>query len=118
MDLLRLGVALWLRWQWLHRTDPSRPWAFMPLSLDGQARAFFKVSVRCMVGDGVAILFWTDPWIHGKSIVEVAPELFQVVHAWRRGRRTVASTLTNDACIQDIVGPLTVQVLTQYLHIR
>jgi hypothetical protein len=27
VELRRLGVALRLRWEWLHRTDPARSWS-------------------------------------------------------------------------------------------
>jgi hypothetical protein len=70
------------------------------------------------VGDGKSILFWTDPWIEGHCVANFMPELLQVVHSQHWSRWTVASALHNDAWIQDLVEPLTVPVLIQYLDIR
>jgi hypothetical protein len=32
-DLRNLGRALRVRWKWLQRTDPEKPWAFLPLQM-------------------------------------------------------------------------------------
>jgi hypothetical protein len=56
-DLKLLGVALCLKWLWLHRTDNSRSWPALPIQVDHTTQAFFKASVKCVVRDGKSILF-------------------------------------------------------------
>lgn len=114
IDLRRLGVALRLRWEWLRRTDPSRPWHALPSKPERAVQAFFKVAVHVEVGNGAEALFWTDRWIDGRSISHIAPCLLVAVPA-RRRRRTVASALTNNAWVSDIQGAQTVQVIVEYL---
>jgi hypothetical protein len=74
-----LGWALRIRWLWEQKTDPSRPWAGLPIQAPRNARALFNVAVDAIVGNGVKILFWTDRWLDGRTIAEVAPNLFRIV---------------------------------------
>jgi hypothetical protein len=30
-NLQQLGWALWARWLWLQKTEPDKPWAFLPI---------------------------------------------------------------------------------------
>jgi hypothetical protein len=118
MDLRCLGISLRLRWLWLQRTEPTRSWASMLLTEDHQTKAFFKASFRCRVGNGESIYFWSDPWLQGCRIADLAPDLCAAATPRRRARQTVASALQNHAWIQDIIGPLAVPVLLQYLDVR
>jgi hypothetical protein len=61
----------------------------MPVTEDYQTEAFFKASIRCIISDGNSILFWTDPWLQGSCIADIAPEL--VVAVSRRRRSTWTS---------------------------
>jgi hypothetical protein len=112
-----LGLALQVRWLWLQCTDPSRPWASVPVVEDVMTTMFFKASVSCLVDDGSSILFWDDPWLDGRSIQDFAPDLWAVVPKRFRCSRTVASALLGNTWICDIVGPYTVPVLVQYVQL-
>ena len=83
----------------------------------GQVRAFFAAAIYSEVGNGAATLFWTDRWLHGQSIADLAPRLFATISVRRRKKRTVQEALTNQAWISDIQGALTVGVLIEYLHL-
>jgi hypothetical protein len=74
-----MGRALRLRWLWLSRTNNSRTWAALPLHEDDVTRVFFKASICCEVGSGSSILFWLDPWVDGRCLSDLTPELFAVV---------------------------------------
>jgi hypothetical protein len=117
-DLKLLGIALRLQWLWLHYTDASRSWSARPLHVDQTTQAFFKALVKCVLGDGKIILFWSDPWLDGGSILDLMPELGDAVPP-RRQRRTrmVPSTLHQNNWICDIMGLLTVPVLMQDLSL-
>jgi hypothetical protein len=68
MDLQLLGRALRVHWLWLQRSDGARPWASLLVQEDAVTRAFFKASIRCVLGDGANTLLWTDPWLQGHSL--------------------------------------------------
>jgi hypothetical protein len=50
---------------------------------DVVTKAFFKISIHCIVGNDQSTLFWMDPWVDGGYIVNLAPELVAVVHPWQ-----------------------------------
>ncbi|WVZ52503.1 LOW QUALITY PROTEIN: hypothetical protein U9M48_003556 [Paspalum notatum var. saurae] len=58
-----------------------------------------------------------DKWIQGKSVADLAPNLFRVIPKRIIKRRTVSQALSNRTWVSDIKGGLTVQVLSEYLHI-
>jgi len=113
-DLKSLGWALRMRWVWLKKTEPHRP---LPIHVPEQVRAFFKVAVYSEVGDGTKTLFWTDRWLHGHCIADLAPRLFAIIPKRRIKQRTVQHALTNQSWISDIKGAITVGVIIDYLHL-
>lgn len=116
-DLQRSGVALSARWLWLQRTDTTRPWAHLHLPSDPDAAAIFRASTSWTVGDGRTCLFWSDPWIDGQSILDIAPLLIPLVPRRRRKLCSVADGLTDRSWIRDIRGALGPAALLQYLDL-
>jgi hypothetical protein len=51
-DLHLLGLALRARWDWLKRTDPSRPWQGLPSLQDENATAIFQGLFKVQIGNG------------------------------------------------------------------
>jgi hypothetical protein len=72
-DLKYLGWALQIRWVWLQKTEPYRPWANFPFQVPGQVQAFFRLAVVSEVGNGANTLFWADKWLNGQLIADLAP---------------------------------------------
>ncbi|KAM0825325.1 hypothetical protein ACQ4PT_069629 [Festuca glaucescens] len=71
---LRLqGLALRMRWEWLRRTDHSKPWQGLPMLNDEKAREAFDSMVRIDTGSGKTVLFWRDRWIQGRAAEDFAP---------------------------------------------
>jgi hypothetical protein len=64
-DLKTLGWSLKMRWVWLQKTKPNRPWTNFNIHVPEQIKAFFAAAVFSEVGDGTTTLFWTDRWLHG-----------------------------------------------------
>jgi hypothetical protein len=62
-------------------------------------------------------MFWTDRWLDGSTMAEVAPNLFRTVLKRTAKRRTVAQALQNRSWVRDINGALTVQVWVEYLQV-
>jgi hypothetical protein len=48
-DLKLMGHALQLRWLWLQRSDPTKPWASMSVYEDVATLAFFRASDMVVV---------------------------------------------------------------------
>jgi hypothetical protein len=111
MDLGLMGIALRARWLWLHRSDPGRSWVALPMSEDAATVAFFNASIQMILGNGEALLFWSDPWLQGAHLVDIAPELTAAVPPRRHKRRSVACALHGNAWTCDITCALTVPVL-------
>ena len=42
-NLQNLGWALHMRWLWLRKTEPDRPWATLPIQVQSLIRAFFSM---------------------------------------------------------------------------
>ena len=105
-DLRRAGIALRVRWEWQARVKrrpalASKEWAVI---------AVFQAATVFMLGNRESTFFWTDRWLDGRIIEDVAPAVFAMVKA-RKRKATVAKALHNNAWIRHIIGPLTMQVL-------
>jgi hypothetical protein len=109
--------ALRMRWLWLKKTDPSRPWADLPIQVPSKARSFFSTMLISVVGNGANTLFWVDKWINGKKVSDIALRLFYTIPERITNRRTVQEALVNRRWIGDIKGTLTVGALIDYLHL-
>jgi hypothetical protein len=75
------------------------------------------MAVTIQVGNGEGTLFWTDRWLQGKSIAELAPRLFDGIPKRRRKNRTVREALNNNTWVSDFSGALSVGVLLEYLQL-
>jgi hypothetical protein len=59
LDLQRFGWALRVRWLWLGKTKPNKPWAAFPVSIHGKAQALFAAAITTEVGNRANTKFWT-----------------------------------------------------------
>ena len=109
-----LGNANKVRWLWLQRTDEIKAWSELPLHVEAQEEALFKTSITIIVGDGTWTKFWTDRWLDGQSVEDLAPHLAAVSVRAKRNK-TVAQALINRAWIRDITGGMTIPVIASYL---
>jgi hypothetical protein len=80
-----------------------------------QVRQFFDLSVFTILGNRATTLFWSDRWIHGNTIQDIAPEVVGMVGRKAFSSRTVAQALDNWHWVSDIRGPLSLRGLQQYL---
>uniref|UniRef100_A0A0A9HXY4 Uncharacterized protein n=1 Tax=Arundo donax TaxID=35708 RepID=A0A0A9HXY4_ARUDO len=60
-------------------------------------------------------MFWTDCWLHGCSLADLAPEVVTCVPKSYINTRTVAQALEKRAWVRDIQCGLSLQGLMQYL---
>jgi hypothetical protein len=112
-----LGWALRMRWLWLQKTDSRRPWTGLPIQVPSKARVFFSKVLVSEVGNGSSTLFWSDNWLQGKSISNIAPRLYSIIPKKITKSRTFQEALLNRSWISDIRGGLTVGVLADYLKL-
>jgi hypothetical protein len=107
--------ALQSKWLWLEKTDPNRPWHGMSLPVQRQVRQFFELSVFTVIGNGATTLFWSDRWVYGNTIHDIAPDVVQMVGRRAFSSRTVAQALDNWQWVSDIENPLSLKGIKQYL---
>jgi hypothetical protein len=112
------GIALRLRWPWLHKTDQQHPWSLLPMHEDMVSKAFFCASTVIIFGNGSKIKFWQDPWLDGYYMAELAPDLYQVVSCRRRRNCLVADAMVDGTWAHDVTGPCTVAIMMQFAFIH
>jgi hypothetical protein len=69
------------------------------------------------VGNGMNTLFWSDRWLHGCSIVDLAPLVTACVPPQIKNRCTVAQALDDDAWLSDIQGGLSLIGFMEFLRL-
>jgi hypothetical protein len=99
----------------VRKTDPSRPWHGLSLPVQRQVRQFFELSMFTVIGNGASTLFWSDRWLNGNAIHNIAPNVVRMVGRWDFPSRTVAQALDNWQWVSEIENPLSLIGLQQYL---
>jgi hypothetical protein len=106
-----------MRWLWLQKTDPNHPWSALPIQVPDKVKGFFSMAMQAEVGDGASTLFWTDRWLHGQRIADIAPRLFAIIPKRRINKCTIKEAITARKWISDIQGALSVGVIIEFLHL-
>ena len=64
-----------------------------------------------------ALFFWSDRWLHGHSLQELALNVLKCVSSKFRKTQSVAAALTDLTWVSDIKGALSWLGLTEYLDL-
>lgn len=115
--LERMSWALCIRWLWFMKTDPSKLWFGLLVNNPKQAQAFFQMAVTVNIGNVISSKFWTDNWLQGKSVADLAPNLILAIPKRVIKKRTVSQALSNRGWVVDVKGALTVQVFIEFLKV-
>lgn len=107
-DLEIFGWALLMRWLLLQKMDPERLWNFLCIQVLQQVQHMFAASVQTTIEDGSNTCFWTDRWLDGQSIQNVAPTVLPFVRRQGWKTLTVAEALQDNRWANDITGSLSV----------
>jgi hypothetical protein len=102
---------------WLRKTQPDRPWTELNIQVHPNVSAMFSASVIFVVGDGTATCFWTDRWLHGQSIQDLAPTLFGLGPKRAMNKRTIHEAMEELQWVADIRGSLPIQPLFEFFLI-
>jgi hypothetical protein len=116
-DLERAGTMLRLRWMWLSITDPTKPWIRLDLQFTAKEQDMFFASTRMSVGDGNTARFWTDQWLDGQAIKEIAPAVADMISKRIRKSMTVSQGLLDGNWSRPLQGRLHGAALLQFLLI-
>ncbi|KAJ1294839.1 hypothetical protein BS78_01G177100, partial [Paspalum vaginatum] len=94
----------------IQRTDESRVWSGLQISVAAEARAFFDASIFVKVGNGRRTLFWRDRWVDGTTMADLASTLTAAIPKRTARSLTVADGMADRLWVQGIVGGLTVTI--------
>jgi len=89
----------------------------LDIQVHPNSAALFAISVISSVGDGASTLFWTDRWLHGQSLSQLAPDLISLVPNKFLNSWTVRDALYNLQLVRDIKGGVHVQALLEFLRV-
>lgn len=100
---------------WLQKTQPDKPWSQFAIKLPQKVQAMFAISMVMEVGNGQSTLFWTDRWILGHSVGDLAPSLLPFVKKQALRKRTVQDALQNDDWLQDFGRGFSVGTIWEFI---
>jgi hypothetical protein len=78
-NLRLLNLALRCRWAWLQKVDPSKAWAELNIQIPSLCTAIFDAATCYVLGNGERARFWSDRWLDGSSVAEIAPNVAKMV---------------------------------------
>ena len=111
-----MGWVLQMRWLWIEKTRPDRPWAGLDIPVHLNTAVVSAISITTAVGNGTNTLFWSDRWLHGQCLEDLAPNVHKCVPPKER-TRTVAEALHELTWVADIKGVLGWHGLAEYLQL-
>jgi hypothetical protein len=118
LNLEVLSWALQMRWMWLQKTQPDRPWSNLDIQVHANIFALFIISVTSLVGNGRSTCFWADCCLHGQKNQDLASALFASVPKQIAKKRTVQEALEDLTWVCDIRGSLQAHALLEFLILR
>lgn len=104
-NLQHMCWALQAKWLWLQKTDRDRPWLGLSIPIQQHVKDLFAASLISHVGNGSNTLFWTDKWLNGCSIRDLASEVVSKVAKRALTSMTVVQALENRQWIAHINPP-------------
>jgi hypothetical protein len=112
-----MGWALQMRWLWVEKTKLDRPWAGLEVPVHPNTTAMFAISVVTTIGNGQNTLFWTNRWLHGCCLEDLAPNVFNYVPQKIRRTRTVFEAMQDLTRVRNIRKALGWRGLVEYLEL-
>lgn len=91
--------------------------ANFPIKLGHHVEALVHAATTATLGDGTKLFFWSDRWLAGQSIADLAPAVVAAVNPHAIKHRTIASALPESAWIRDITATHSTEAIIQFLHL-
>jgi hypothetical protein len=113
-NLKILNYALRMRWRWLALTEEDKPWGGLKFRISTEAEDMFQTCIKFEIGNGAKTRFWTDRWLDGRSIEQMAPNLMALIRPGAR-ELSVATAQTNDRWVSEIRGTPSIPAIAEYL---
>ncbi len=107
----KLRWALRVRWIWLQKTDPTRPWAGLPIQVSQSVRTLFNIAVVTQLVMVRRPSFGLTIGCKGKQLRNGLLASF----FW--SRKNERSSTSSNLWVDDIQGSLTIQVIYEYLQL-
>ncbi|GJN13080.1 hypothetical protein PR202_ga31414 [Eleusine coracana subsp. coracana] len=117
LNLEVMSWALQIRWLWFQKTDHDKAWHGLDIQVHPNVIALFNIALESHVRNGSSTLFWTDKWIMGCSLSDIAPNVVERVTARIQSSRSVAEGLQNNKWADDIQGGLSLVGLFEYFQL-
>lgn len=120
LGILNLEVMSWslqIRWLWFQKTEHDRAWSGLDIQVHQNAIALFNIAIESHVKNGSTTLFWTDKWLMGCSLSEIAPRVVERVPVRIQTTRLVAEGLLNQNWADDIQGGLSMVDLYEFFQL-
>jgi len=112
-NLQNLSWALRMRWLWLKKTDPNRPWHMFHIPVHNCVQAFFSVAVISVVAMVQRLCSQQTDGLMAKVL------LIWLLMSWlsqqKRKMRTVLEALTDHSWVRDIQGAMSAAFFSDYL---
>jgi hypothetical protein len=114
-DLQNLKWSLRVRWLWLKKIEPDKQWTSFQLKANSVVQKLFSMAMGIQIGDGNSTLFWTDRWLAGRCVQDLAPNLILMVPKHILNKRSVLEAFTDSRWIQDIRGVISQEVISDIM---
>ena len=88
----------------MKKANPDRVWAGLKIPVHMNTSATFAISIVTSVGNGENTLFWSDQWLHGCCLEDLAPNVVKCVPPRIRNIRTMGEALHELNWVADISG--------------
>lgn len=115
-NLKLLNHALRMRWRWMALTDEDKPWHGLEFEIAEEAEEMFQTCTMFEVGNGKRIHFWTDRWLDGRSIQQLAPNLWQFVHDGAKSPK-VADAMQDSRWVAVIRGAPSIPAIAEFFDV-
>ncbi|KAM0901257.1 hypothetical protein ACQ4PT_020090 [Festuca glaucescens] len=92
-NLKLLNLALWCRWAWLQKVDPSKAWVDFNIQLPSLCSAIFDSATCYVLGNGEWARFWKDRWLGGDKVEDIALHVVMLVSRRRANACSVKDVL-------------------------
>jgi hypothetical protein len=87
LNLEFMNTAMHVRWAWHLRVGDQKSWCSLASPIEEQDRHIFNAATSVVVGNGQRCYFWTDIWFNGRSIEDIAPDIYHAINPLTKARR-------------------------------